>query len=266
MSEFIFLKLGGSLITDKSKANKHKPGIIDRIANEIAEFHDSNPNVQLLIGHGSGSFGHQAAKKYDTYNGVSSREEWRGFFNVWYKARSLNNIVTDALQKAGLPVISFPVSASAEVANHQIHKISLEPIKSAIRNGGIPLVFGDVAFDQVLGGTILSTEDIFAYLATHFSPTRILLAGVEEGVFEDYPNNEKLISEINSQNYPDMKKEITGSVDPDVTGGMAGKVEKMFSLLSELHSTNVQIFSGILPGSTKFALEGHASGTKISNI
>ena len=49
MSEFIFLKLGGSLITEKSKANTHKPDIIDRIANEIAEFHDSNPNVQLWV-------------------------------------------------------------------------------------------------------------------------------------------------------------------------------------------------------------------------
>ena len=63
-----------------------------------------------------------------------------------------------------------------------------------------------------------------------------------------------------------MKKEITGSVDPDVTGGMAGKVEKMFSLISELHSTNVHIFSGILPGSIKGALEGLASGTKISKV
>jgi len=266
MNKTIFLKLGGSLITDKSQANTPEPELISRIAGEIADFHSSNPDIQLLIGHGSGSFGHHAASKHDTYNGVKDKEDWQGFFEVWYRAKTLNNIITEALHKAGLPVISFSMSTSASISNHIIQKMSLGPMQTAIENGGIPLVYGDVVFDQVLGGTIVSTEDIFTFLAKHFTPTRILLAGIEGGVFTDYPEKQELIQNINSGNYQKLRKEITGSVDPDVTGGMAGKVENMLSLAADLPKTSIQIFSGTMPGSVKAVLEGTLSGTIISNI
>ncbi len=266
MNETIFLKLGGSLITDKSQANTPKLGLIGRIAEEISDFHSSNPDIQLLIGHGSGSFGHHAASKHDTYNGVKDKEDWQGFFEVWYRAKSLNNIVTEALHKVGLPVISFSMSTSASVSNHIIQKNALGPMMTAIENGGIPLVYGDVAFDQVLGGTILSTEDIFAFLAKQFNPTWILLAGIEDGVFTDYPDKQALIQNINPGNYQRFRAEITGSVDTDVTGGMASKVENMLSLAASLPKTSIQIFSGTLPGSIKSVLEGKPSGTIVSNI
>ena len=266
MNKTIFLKIGGSLITDKSKANTPKINIINRIASEIAEFHRSNPDTQLLIGHGSGSFGHHAAKKHDTYNGVRNKEEWQGFFEVWYRAKTLNNIFTEALREAGLPVISFSMSTNAFVANHLIQKMTLGPMKTTFNNGGIPLVYGDVVFDQILGGTILSTEEIFAYLAKQFEPTRILLAGIEDGVYADYPQNQELIPIINSENYSEIKEKIIGSVDADVTGGMASKVEYMLSIQSELQTVSIQIFSGLEPGSIKLALESNQKGTTIGSF
>ena len=266
MNEVIFLKVGGSLITDKSTANTPRLKIIDRIALEIAEFHEKNPDTQLLLGHGSGSYGHSAAKKHNTFRGVNTKEEWRGFFEVWYRARELNTLITDALHKAGLPIVSFSMCTSAIVSNHQIKDIELDPISLVIKNGGIPLVYGDVVFDQVLGGTILSTEDIFFHLAKHFSPSNVLLAGVECGVFSDYPKNEQLIHLINNENYSEIKNKIKGSVDPDVTGGMSSKVEKMLSLTNALPSTSIQIFSGSMPGVIKDALNNEHVGTKISKI
>jgi isopentenyl phosphate kinase len=266
MNETFFLKLGGSLITDKSRANTPKLELISRIAGEIADFHSSNPDIKLLIGHGSGSFGHHAASKHDTYNGVKGKEAWQGFFEVWYRAKTLNNIVTKALHDAGLPVISFSMTTSASVSTHIIQKLAIGPMQTAIDNDGIPLVYGDVVFDQVLGGTILSTEDIFTFLAKRFTPTRILLAGIEDGVFTDYPGKQELIQNINPENYKNFREEITGSIDPDVTGGMAGKVENMLSLAADLPKTSIQIFSGTMPGSVKAVLEGAFSGTIISNI
>ena len=143
--------------------------------------------------------------------------------------------------------------------------MTLEPIKTTFAKGGIPLVYGDVVFDQLLGGTILSTEDIFVYLAKIFSPDRILLAGIEAGVFADYPHKQNLIPVINPDNYENTKKEITGSAAPDVTGGMESKVDNMLSILAGLPHASIQIFSGMEPGSVKEALENHVSGTIISN-
>ena len=64
----------------------------------------------------------------------------------------------------------------------------------------IPLVNGDTIFDDQRGGTILSTEDLFIYLARQLHPERILLAGLEEGVWADYPACTQLIGEITPRN------------------------------------------------------------------
>ena len=52
------------------------------------------------------------------------------------------------------------------------------------RTGSVPVVFGDVALDEVRGGTIISTEEIFAWLAVRLRPQRVILAGEVAGVLE----------------------------------------------------------------------------------
>ena len=53
----IFLKLGGSLITDKDKPYTARTQVIADIAKEIVAARKTDPDMELLIGHGSGSFG-----------------------------------------------------------------------------------------------------------------------------------------------------------------------------------------------------------------
>ena len=61
MRDLYFLKLGGSLITDKSASETIRIEVIKRIAGEIREALDLHSDLLLLLGHGSGSFGHRAA-------------------------------------------------------------------------------------------------------------------------------------------------------------------------------------------------------------
>ena len=68
-----FLKLGGSLITDKDTAHTPRIDVIDRIAGEIKKYLVEHPQDSLLLGHGSGSFGHVPAAKYGTREGVEFR-------------------------------------------------------------------------------------------------------------------------------------------------------------------------------------------------
>lgn len=42
--------------------------------------------------------------------------------------------------------------------------------KAALKAKIVPVIHGDVAFDEELGGTVASTEDIFAYLAREMAP------------------------------------------------------------------------------------------------
>ena len=78
-TETVFLKLGGSLITDKDKPYTPRLDKLKELALEIKTVLDSTPDLLLILGHGSGSFGHTAAKKYGTRNGVQTTEQWHGF-------------------------------------------------------------------------------------------------------------------------------------------------------------------------------------------
>src|SRR5690242_18399189 len=76
------IKLGGSLITDKHVEKSFRRDVVKRLADEIAAARAENPNLKLLIGHGSGSFGHFAAKRANTIAGVYSLSDWRAFAEV----------------------------------------------------------------------------------------------------------------------------------------------------------------------------------------
>lgn len=259
----VFLKLGGSLITDKNKTSTARPKILARLAQEINQARQANPDLKLVLGHGSGSFGHKAAKKYGTRDGVSTAEEWQGFAEVWFQASALNRIVVEAFHQAGIPIVSFPVSSSAISQSGKPITWDLTPIKTALEKGLLPLVYGDVVFDTKLGGTIFSTEDIFNHLARHLKPKRILLAGIEPGVWSDYPTCTQIIKSITTKNIGDITDSLSGSASTDVTGGMAAKVTEMLALTQEIPSLKISIFSGKESGIVTKALAGETLGTTL---
>ena len=129
----------------------------------------------------------------------------------------------------------------------------------------LPVVYGDVAFDTHLGGTILSTEDIFTHLAEKLKPGRILLAGIDEAVYADYPACKTPIPEITPENWGTVEPLLGGSSATDVTGGMASKVETMMGLAVGIPGLEVVIFSGYKPGNLISALKGYPIGTRISS-
>lgn len=260
----VYLKLGGSLITDKTVPRSPRTATITRLAGEIAKARRETPELQLIFGHGSGSFGHVPARKYGTRAGVKSREQWQGFVEVWQQARELNQIMINALLEVGLPVIAFPPSAFIVSRDGIIHNWNPEPIAAALAAGLVPVVNGDVVFDLVRGGTIFSTEDVFSSLARILSPHRILLCGLEEGIWADYPDRRKLISSITADQTSEILPQLGGSAGIDVTGGMLEKVRLMIDLIKIFPHLQCMIFSGQAEGNLYQALKGDPVGTLIS--
>ncbi len=144
----IFLKLGGSLITNKDKPYTVEEDTLNRIAAEIQQFLQDHPGTRLIIGHGSGSFGHTSAARFHTRQGVSSPEEWIGFQQVCFDARSLNQIVLQTFQAAGIPAISFPPSTQVICDNHEIQTWDVSYIQRSLEHDLIPLIFGDTVLDE----------------------------------------------------------------------------------------------------------------------
>src|SRR5512136_3268147 len=107
MTELVFLKLGGSLITDKTDEQVARPRVIRRLAREVRTALNKRPGLKLVLGHGSGSFGHSVASRYGTRKGVRGPEAWRGFSEVAEAAAHLNGIVREACIREGIPVLSL---------------------------------------------------------------------------------------------------------------------------------------------------------------
>lgn len=260
------LKLGGSLITDKTHPRKSRPKAIARLAEEISRARSKQPDMHLILGHGAGSFAHIPAKLYGTRQGVRSTREWQGFIEVWREAVALNHLVMEALHCAGLPAISLPPSANLTSSGGQVYAWDLNPLVSALNSGLLPVIYGDVAFDRKLGGTILSTEDLFMHLARHLHPERLLLAGLEPGVWEDFPACTNLFPEITPENLVQITASLGESGGTDVTGGMASKVLQMVALVQEIPNLKVLIFSGEKPGLVESALLEEMPGTIVASF
>lgn len=259
----LFLKLGGSLITDKDSPATPRPDVLRSLAGQIAQARLENPGLRLLLGHGSGSFGHVTAHQYRTQDGVRSPDEWHGFAQVWLQASRLNRLIIEALHSVGLPAVTFAPSAGAVASQRQVASWHLAPIRHALQAGLLPVVYGDVAFDKVLGGTILSTEMVFAHLAEHLMPQSILIAGIEPGVWEDFPACTRIFPEITHHNLEEISNRLMGSRSIDVTGGMATKVREMLALCKRIPGLQVSIFSGEEPDAIRQALLGERLGTQI---
>ncbi len=246
-----YIKLGGSLITDKNKPFTPRPLVIQRLAREIAAAHRARPDAQFIIGHGSGSYGHVAGRKHAIRSGVEDARGWRGFAETGYIAGQLNRWVLAALLNAGLPVISLPPSALVACIQGEIVQFHTQPIFNALTHGLIPLLFGDVAFDEIRGGVIVSTEEVFSALAQRIPPDRLTLAGVVDGVYTGDPLRDpraRLIPRIRISELDALDDALGGSHGVDVTGGMAGKVAEMAALIRRYPHVRVHLISGETPG------------------
>ena len=263
LNNLTLLKLGGSLITDKTQPMTPRMDIITQIVGEIAAVKAENPALELILGHGSGSFGHYTAKKYQTREGVQSPAEWTGFYDVYTAARELNQLVYEAGKKAGLPLMPFSLCTCTTTKQRSILAWNLTPMIEALQRGFIPLVYGDVAFDEQYGGTILSTEEIFDHLNEQFLPRRILLAGIEPGIWKDFPQNTQIVEEIHLSNWEKEMLHLQGSQATDVTGGMKSKVKSMLEIIRHNPDCEIQIFSGLEKDAIRQALSGQRSGTRI---
>jgi isopentenyl phosphate kinase len=239
-----FIKLGGSLITDKKTPNTFRADVAQRIAAQIARAIPEMGNRQLLIGHGSGSFGHMAARAHGTMAGVVTPEQWRGYAEVAAVAAELNGLMTQTLRTVGIPILRIQPSASARAHDGVLIEMALDPVRQALAHGLVPLVYGDVALDTVRGGTIISTETVFTYLAHHLPVSEILELGDTEGV---YDTSGVVIPQITPSTLSRYEAALGGSAGTDVTGGMRTKVMDLLHLAQALPALRARILSGLDP-------------------
>ena len=253
----VFVKLGGSLITDKKKPYTARPEVIARVSTELHRAR-RKAGLALLVGHGGGSFPHVSAAKYRIHKGASDAQGWEGFARVQADAARLNRMVVSALLEAGEPAVSLQPSVACMARDSRLVQWDGRAPEHCLARGLVPVPYGDVCFDEVRGCCILSTEEIFRFLAPRLKPERIIMAGKTDGVLDPEGNT---VPELTPADLGRLKKTLAASDGvADVTGGMLHKVEKALET-----GVEALIINGLRPGELENALLGRpVAGTLVS--
>jgi isopentenyl phosphate kinase len=247
MAQLIFVKLGGSAITNKNVENSINQEVLDQVSKEIAEC-----NCKLLIGHGGGSFPHPVAEKYNVNGGIKACGV-EGFMAVRKAVMNLGEIVMNSLTSANIPAIYLPTYALTIMKSGKVSEFFISPIEKLLENNKVPVLPGDACLDLTKGCSIASTEMIFTALAEKLKPQRIIIGTDVDGVLDQ---DGKLIPEINSSNLEETLENISNPTSPDVTGGMKHKIEELLKTKIETQIINLKT-----PGLLTKAINGETVGT-----
>lgn len=263
----VCLKLGGSLITDKAKPMEAKMDVITTLAGQIASALKKDPDLQLIVGNGSGSFGHYAVITHHMQNGLDAPEKNIGYAQVQRAASILNRCIVDALIEAGVPAVSFQASSAIVGHNGKIVDFPLDVIEAAFSHNIVPVMYGDILLDTKKGSMIASTELLLSATAVALTKNgykvhKVIHNGVTQGVLDAQKN---IIPLITRNNLEDIKKLIYATDGFDVTGGMLHKIEESLILADE--GIPSMIINGVSEKDllTKALLDEPVKGTKITS-
>lgn len=251
-----FLKLGGSVITDKATPYTVRKSVIQQIARELKKYKEP-----LVIAHGAGSFAHTSAEKYGGKKGYLHRP---GLVRVSYDVRQLNTLVMEIFVNEGLPVLSFTPMSMLIANNGKKKHAFFSSLEIFLSQGFIPVVCGDVIADTSWLTTIYSGEKVLRMLTIYlkkkgFAITRVIELTDTNGV---YDANNQTIPVITQKNWNHIASLVQGANTTDVTGGMRHKVEE--ALVFAKMGIPTSIINGLILNNLSRALvEKNTSGTRI---
>jgi isopentenyl phosphate kinase len=253
----MLVKLGGSVITDKMAYRTLREDTLRRLAGEIAE-----SGERVIIVHGAGSFGHVVAAQHQLQNGYRDETQIAGMARVMEDVRALNLAVISALDAAGVPSVSLPPSAVAELSAGKLARLELQTFRRYLDLGIAPITFGDVALDRERRFGICSGDQLMEALAREFTPERIIFCADVDGVFTSDPAFDpgaKLIEVVDRRVLDALPRTQRCA---DVTGSIFAKIETMIRITS--HGGDAVVINGHRPGRLAAALRGEkVIGSKV---
>jgi isopentenyl phosphate kinase len=243
----LLIKLGGSIITDKSTPGSFRLQNVQDIAEILAEYRQSNPSTQIILVHGAGSFAHPFAKQYQLDGQWREETAW-GLCRTELAVRKLNVMITEVMQEFHVPLFSISTSSMTLLQGEKGYEVDINLLQCSLDKNLIPTLYGDVALGIRESYQVISGDVLIKDIASKLPNISIITIGDTAGV---YDKDGKTVSKINSENFEKILKSVTGSKGIDVTGGMRQKLIELMGVAEHTQSitiTNLDNFPKVLRG------------------
>ena len=242
----VVVKLGGSAITDKTKTSTPRLEVIHNAIDEIASYRG-----QLILLHGGGSFAHPFVSKAGLRNGFKQESQLASVSDIELNLDQLTRIIGVGLLLQNRPFVPLSPMSFMTLRGGRVSRSFLDPVTAALRLGLIPLIHGDLAFDEVRGCGIVSADRIASLLGEKIGISKVLFGSDVDGLYNSNPKTSskaKLIGRVDRSNYSEVFRGLKPS-SGDVTGGMRGKTLEALSLAK--HGCESYIFNLTKPGNLR---------------
>ncbi|WP_435075356.1 isopentenyl phosphate kinase [Halorubrum sp. HHNYT27] len=247
----VVLKLGGSLITEKSRPETLDEDALDAACDAIAAALAEGTVDRLVVVHGGGSFGHHHASEHGVSTSAGTHDP-AAVMDVHTAMTALNRAVLDRLHDRDVPAVPVhPLSLSARPDGAEGDlDLPLSSTATMLEEGFVPVLHGDGVATADAGVTVVSGDELVVELAAGLGARRVGVCSTVSGVLDV---DGDVIPAIDSF---DAVAEALGASDAtDVSGGMAAKVRELLALDAPAY-----VFGAA--GLESF-LRGEAAGTRI---
>lgn len=212
--------------------------MIHSAVNQVAEI---RKQCSVVLVHGAGSYGHIPVRKYGLQHGLRNSKQLKGLSWTKFKLLEWEGLLNETFLSHRVPVIPLLASDFLITEKRRILSADLKPLTHWLRLGCVPMTGGDIVPDISDGFSILSGDQIAAFIAVRLKAKRLVYAIDVDGVFDSDPNrysNARLLKDLTLASAARLVSKVTSGTTPDVTGGMAGKIRE--SLAAARHGIPVR--------------------------
>jgi isopentenyl phosphate kinase len=243
--ELALVKIGGSVITDKSRPFFLNHSHLDRLTSALASY-----GGRLVIVHGGGSYAHPIAKKYGL-TPEPVKIDPKGVTLTRLAVLTLHNEIVLSLLKAGVSAYSIQPLCLLQGSTAEI-------LNAVLSSDLTPVTYGDVISTEE-GSYVISGDTLMRIIASSLRPHRVVFIVDVDGLYDTNPKSGRLLKEVS----PNWLPQHTGEAGLDVTGGIVGKVKEAQKIASM--GLDVYFVNGLYPERVLKALRGEETiATRVS--
>ena len=264
------IKLGGSLLTDKSIPYTANDEVITSVAKELKECIDLGLIEDLIIVHGVGSFGHVPVLKHKLHLGFQSPNQLIAMSQTQHEMNEYRLRLTKKMIENGIPVNLLHPSSFCTSVKMKITVSFLDAVKGYFSIGMVPLMGGDMIFDSKMGFSVGGGDQLMVLLAKQLSADNVLFVSDVDGVYSADPKqneNAEFFPKIHLDILHEIIEKTESSPLKDVSGAMKGKLQAILSLKEQIsNGTKVCLLSMKTTGNLKSVMKNSRENIRFTEF